>query len=182
MLCNFENHITVCRYMKLCTVHTVEVDASPSAAYFSTDISFVVGRIPSSSRRSPRSALITELFPLLNSPTTTTRNASSSAAIASRSSRVSCISGTASSRKDKTAPITWTSLFLLQPMYRLHPPEDYFHVLWKMVQWSVIKYLNYFIRISQQNHSWASVHKLRTNKNTLLHTIGEIVHAFYCNI
>mmetsp|Transcript_6277 Transcript_6277/g.13793 ORF Transcript_6277/g.13793 Transcript_6277/m.13793 type:complete len:367 (-) Transcript_6277:332-1432(-) len=68
------------------------------------EISLVVGRMPSARNLLPSSALITLLLPLLNSPTTTTRNRSSSCLSASRSSCSSARSGTTSSRNAITSP------------------------------------------------------------------------------
>mmetsp|Transcript_35342 Transcript_35342/g.89479 ORF Transcript_35342/g.89479 Transcript_35342/m.89479 type:complete len:275 (+) Transcript_35342:2008-2832(+) len=90
------------------------------------EISLVVGRMPSARNFLPSSALITLLFPLLNSPTTTTRNGSSSCLTASRSSDSSCRSGTTSSRKAITRASVAFSTISRSPLsapcsLRAHP-------------------------------------------------------------
>ena len=57
--------------------HTAEAPKKMGEPHLKTEISFVVGKMPSARNLRPSSALITLLLPLLNSPTTATRNGSS---------------------------------------------------------------------------------------------------------
>mmetsp|Transcript_5337 Transcript_5337/g.13815 ORF Transcript_5337/g.13815 Transcript_5337/m.13815 type:complete len:306 (-) Transcript_5337:66-983(-) len=67
----------------------------------STLISLVVGRMPSARNLSPSSALMKDDLPLLNSPTTTSKNSSSSPTSASSSKSISWMSGLTSFSRAK---------------------------------------------------------------------------------